>query len=139
MVQLMTNGIVEQLKPFPPAWTKYFRSNIPKFSRTSAWLNLTLAPGATIVENGKGGGFEHLVGEHAVRMNGQSFHFIPNSTDNRHGSRGGIDFYIHDATRDEVQSYATNINARYTEHENTIDPQMLWGNNYCSFTTNSNF
>ena len=51
------------------------------FGKTSAKYNNILSIGSTGVENNKGGGYETIMGDAAVKMNGRSYHFLSNSMD----------------------------------------------------------
>ena len=66
-------------------------NNINHFSRNSARYNGIFSISATGVENGKGGGWERISGQHAVKMCGRTYHFIPRSN-----TSGGIKHFILD-------------------------------------------
>jgi hypothetical protein len=49
------------------------------FGKLSAKYNNILSIASTGVENDKGGGYEKIVGDSAVKMNGRSYHFLNTS------------------------------------------------------------
>jgi len=66
------------------------------FGKTSAKYNNILSIGSTGVENNKGGGYETIIGDAAVKMNGRSYHFLSNS-----GKRfSGINYFTFDGLED---------------------------------------
>ena len=66
------------------------------FGKTSAKYNNILSIGSTGVENNKGGGYETIMGDAAVKMNGRSYHFLSNS-----GKRfSGINYFTFDGLED---------------------------------------
>jgi len=53
--------------------------------------NSVLCCAATGVENNDGGGFERIHGDHAVRLHGRTYHFLPTSSGN-----AGLNFFTFD-------------------------------------------
>ena len=54
--------------------------------------------GATGVENGRDGGFEHdMHGAHAVKLNGRTYHFFPTATNSTTEPSGGLSYFTFDA------------------------------------------
>jgi hypothetical protein len=51
----------------------------------ATYYNNILSLAATAVDNGRGGGWEKIIGDHAVKLNGRTYHFIPST-----GGAGGI-------------------------------------------------
>jgi len=80
-----------QLKPLPPMMLHYARDRIQHMGRNSVSYNSVLSCAATGVENNDGGGFEHIHGEHAVRLHGRTYHFLTTSTGN-----AGLNFFTFD-------------------------------------------
>ena len=86
-----------KLKPLPPNLREIFQ-NPSKFSSISSTYNNILAMGATGVDNGKGGGFEHdMHGNHAVKLNGRTYHFFPTTTSSTTEPSGGLSYFMFDA------------------------------------------
>jgi len=71
-----------QLKELPPTMLHYARDRILHMGRNSVSYNSVLCCAATGVENNEGGGFETIHGEHAVRLHGRTYHFLPTSMGN---------------------------------------------------------
>jgi hypothetical protein len=79
------------------------------FGKNSAKYNNILCIGSTGVENGKGGGYERVIGDHAVKMSGRSHHFL--SSSNRRMC--GINFFRFDG-RDNAQLHVKSLNSSKT-------------------------
>jgi len=69
--------------------------------RNSVSYNSVLCCAATGVENNEGGGFDVIHGEHAVRLHGRTYHFLPLST-----GYGGLNFFTFDSLAN-CTDYAT--------------------------------
>jgi len=81
-----------------PSNIKLIFENTKNFSRISSTYNNILAMGATGVDNGKGGGFENnMHGDHAVKLNGSTYHFIPPAYSSTTEPSGGLSYFIFDA------------------------------------------
>ena len=67
------------------------------FGRNSTkYNNNILSIGSTGVENNRGGGYEQIIGDSAVKMNGRSYHFLSNT-----GRRfSGINYFTFDGLED---------------------------------------
>jgi hypothetical protein len=61
---------------------------IDHMSSKSSYYNGVLALGATGVDNGTGGGWEKIIGDHAVKLHGRTFHFLPST-----GGCGGLEYF----------------------------------------------
>jgi hypothetical protein len=66
------------------------------FGKLSAKYNNILSIASTGVENDKGGGYEKIVGDSAVKMNGRSYHFLNTSA----RKLSGINYYTFDGLED---------------------------------------
>lgn len=75
----------------------------------SSYYNNILSMGVTGVDNGKGGGWESIRGDHAVKLNGRTYHFLPKT-----GGTGGLQYFTWDAAA-AMSCYRDEINRR-TEH-----------------------
>ena len=69
--------------------------------RNSVSYNSLLSCAATAVENGEGGGFDVIHGDHAVRLHGRTYHFVPSSK-----GKGGIQYFTFDSLAN-CRKYAT--------------------------------
>jgi hypothetical protein len=62
---------------------------------------------ATGVDNGKGGGWEKIRGNHAVKLNGRTYHYIPTTGSN---CKAGIQYSTYDAAT-QMETYAASLNS----------------------------
>ena len=74
---------------------------------------------STGVENGQGGGFERINGDHAVTLRGRTYHYLghPNSW------KGGISYFTHDSVQAAVEHGKGLNTAAYVK----VIPQILAG------------
>ena len=80
------------------------------FGKSSAKYNNILSIGSTGVENNKGGGYEAIMGDSAVKMNGRSYHFLSNT-----GRRfSGINYFTFDGLED-AQIHLDQLNSYISE------------------------
>jgi ribosomal protein L37AE/L43A len=80
------------------------------FGKSSAKYNNILSIGSTGVENNKGGGYEAIMGDSAVKMNGRSYHFLSNT-----GRRfSGINYFTFDGLED-AQIHLDQLNSNMSE------------------------
>lgn len=61
-------------------------------SMKSSFYNGVLALGATAIDNGTGGGWERILGDHAVKLHGRTYHFLPET-----GGCGGLEHFTYNA------------------------------------------
>ena len=80
-----------QLLQLPPHMLHYARDRIHHMGRNSVSYNNVLCCSATGVQNGEGGGFDTIHGDHAVRLHGRTYHFLTNSQGN-----AGLNFFTFD-------------------------------------------
>jgi hypothetical protein len=76
-------------------------------SKKSSFYNGVLALGATAIDNGTGGGWERIVGDHAVKLHGRTYHFLPAT-----GGCGGLEhftFNAHETRTHHIESLGENI------------------------------
>ena len=71
----------------------YCFNDLNDFSKKSSYYNNILSFASIGVENGKGGGFEKIRGDHAVKLNGRTYHYFANSKN----IRNGINYFTFDA------------------------------------------
>ena len=64
-----------QLSLLPPVFKELCLTKGEHFGKLSAKYNKILCIGSTCVENTHNGGYEQIVGDHPVKMNGRSYHF----------------------------------------------------------------
>ena len=77
------------------------------FGKLSAKYNKILSIGSTGVENHRGGGYEQIGGDHAVKMNGRTYHYLSNSS----RKMSGINYFTFDGL-EEAQQHAEMLNDR---------------------------
>jgi len=70
------NSGFPQLNVLPPVLKELCLTRGDHFGKFSAKYNKILCIGSTGVENSHNGGFEQIAGDHAVKMNGRSYHFL---------------------------------------------------------------
>lgn len=70
----------------------------------SAYYNNILAMGVTGVDNGKGGKWEKIHGDHAVKLNGRTYHYL-----NKGGGMCGLQYFTFDA-RASLDAHADVVN-----------------------------
>jgi hypothetical protein len=76
-------------------------------SMKSSFYNGVLALGATAIDNGTGGGWERILGDHAVKLHGRTYHFLPET-----GGCGGLEYFTynaHESRSHHVESLNGNI------------------------------
>jgi hypothetical protein len=84
------------LSHLPSYWVQLFQEELPHFSRSSSIYNNILALASTGVDNERGGGFErNMHGDHAVKLQGRTYHTFPRA---QAGSdmTGGLSYFIFD-------------------------------------------
>jgi hypothetical protein len=83
----------------------------------SSYYNAVLVLGATAVDNGKGGGWEKIRGNHGVKLNGRTYHFIPKTGSH---CQGGIQYFTYDAAS-KMEAYTESLNTPNGRHgERTV-------------------
>ena len=71
--------------------------NVKHFGRLSSTYNNILAISAVGVENERGGGWERMLGDHSVTMNGRTYTYLPQAKTGTQMS-GGISYFTFDKT-----------------------------------------
>jgi len=107
------------LDPLPPVLRQYALSHIPHLSPNSANYNSLLSIASTGVDNGLGGGYERIRGDHSVTLRGRTYHYLGDPT----AWRGGIHYFTHDAVEAVVRD-GESLNTRTRQK---IIPQILSG------------
>jgi hypothetical protein len=117
------NGRAHNPSYFPPLWPlpPYIRflamDRLEHMGGRSSYYNAVLALGATAVDNGKGGGWEKIRGNHAVKLNGRTYHFIPKTGAH---CQGGIQYFTYDAAS-QMEAYTESLNTPNGQHgERTV-------------------
>jgi len=87
--------------------------------RNSVSYNSVLSCAATGVENNDGGGFEHIHGEHAVRLHGRTYLFLTTSTGN-----AGLNFFTFDNLANCTEYATTTLNNEEKGYQRII-PSFL--------------
>ena len=82
-----------KLHPLPECLKRLCITRLEHFGGLSAKYNNILSIGSTGVENAAGGGFERVVGDHAVKMNGRSYHFLSKNPS------GGLSYFTFDGLK----------------------------------------
>lgn len=105
------------LWPLPPYIRFLAMDRIEHMGGRSSYYNAVLSLGATAVDNGKGGGWEKIRGNHAVKLNGRTYHYIPKT-----GGlcQGGIQYFTYDAAS-QMEAYTESLNTPNGRHgERTV-------------------
>ena len=90
-----------RLKPMSATMADIIVNGAENFGPLSSTYNNILSLCATGVKNSHGGGFERRVGDHAITLNGRTFHFIPKATAGTNPS-GGMSYFVFDHTAAEA-------------------------------------
>jgi len=73
--------------------------DVEHIGRFSAYYNNVLSISVTAVDQGPGGqGWEKLVGSHAVKLHGRTYHYLPKT-----GGSGGISYFTFDALNAAIE------------------------------------
>jgi len=104
-----------QLKQLPPMLIHNARDRLLHMGRNSVSYNSVLCCAATGVENNDGGGFEHIHGDHAVRLHGRTYHFLTTSTGN-----AGLNFFTFDNLANCTHYATTTLNNTERGYERII-------------------
>jgi len=106
-----------QLRPLPPKMLHYARDRIHHMGRNSVSYNSVLCCAATGVENNEGGGFDVIHGDHAVRLHGRTYHFLPTSAGN-----GGLNYFTFDSLASCTEYATTTLNNAAKGYQRIIQP-----------------
>jgi hypothetical protein len=88
-----------KLKPIPNLLLPLFVDDVRHMGRFSAYYNNMLSISATGVDHGpEGSGWEQITGDHAVKLHGRTYHFLPPT-----GGAGGISYFTFDALNAAIQ------------------------------------
>ncbi len=109
---LMSDSEFPKLEPLPESLKWLCLERGEHFGKLSAKYNNILSIGSTGVENEKGGGYEKIVGDSAVKMNGRSYHFLNTSA----RKMSGINYYTFDGLQD-AQAHAQSLNSGSTREQ----------------------
>ena len=109
---LMSDSDFPKLEPLPESLKWLCLERGEHFGKLSAKYNNILSIGSTGVENEKGGGYEKIVGDSAVKMNGRSYHFLNTSA----RKMSGINYYTFDGLQD-AQAHAQSLNSGSTREQ----------------------
>jgi hypothetical protein len=96
-----------KLDPLPEGLKRLCLERGEHFGNASARYNNILSIGSTGVENSKGGGYEKVIGDHAVKMNGRSYHFLSKK------ASGGLNYFTFDGLA-RAEDHATLLNSSLT-------------------------
>ena len=105
---LKESSLYPKLQPLPEGLKKLCLTRGEHFGGLSAKYNNILCIGSTGVENAAGGGYEQVVGDHAVKMNGRSYHFLSKK------ASGGLSYFTFDGLA-KAQEHATQLNLPLSE------------------------
>jgi len=100
-------SVFPQLKPLPPQLKKYSTTLPLHFSPKSSFYNNLLSIGQISVDNGRGNQYEHIVGPHAVKMNGRVEHILGQNTPE---TRRGISYFTYCDADQRMQKDTRKIN-----------------------------
>jgi hypothetical protein len=100
------NSGYPQLSLLPPGLKELCLTRGEHFGKLSAKYNKILCIGSTGVENSHNGGFEQIAGDHAVKMNGRSYHFLSKDIAK---VKGGINYFTFDGV-DNANAHLMELN-----------------------------
>ena len=92
------------LNPMPRELHHLAAERIEHMSSNSTYYNNILSLGATGIDNGTSGGYEKMVGDHAIKLNGRTYHYLPKT-----GGAGGLEYFTFDA----LEALETKLLASY--------------------------
>jgi len=98
-------SVYPKLCTLPEHLYHYCFNDLNDFSKKSSYYNNILCFSSIGVENGKGGGFEKIKGDHSVKLNGRTYHYFANSKN----IRNGINYFTFDAFF-EMEKFAIEYN-----------------------------
>ena len=93
-----------KLQPLPSNIMHIATKYINHFSRNSVSYNSVLALGAIGVDNGCGGGWEKIHGDHSLRLHGRTYHYLNNTS-----KTNGLKYFTFDALA-EAQNHGNQLN-----------------------------
>ena len=105
----LTESWFPQLKPIPTFLKDIAIPNVKFFSGQSAYYNNILCIGSTGVDNGKTNGFEKIQGNHAVRLNGKTYHFLGNK--GTANIKGGLKYFTYDSLH-QATEHAKSVSSK---------------------------
>jgi hypothetical protein len=88
----------------PTTLAFYTYERLEHMSAKSSFYNGVLALGATAIDNGTGGGWEKIVGDHSVKLHGRTYHFLPQT-----GGCGGLEYFTFNA-QEMLMRHADSLN-----------------------------
>ena len=91
-------------------------------SKNSANYNKILSIAATKVENNRGGGYERIVGDHCVKVNGNTKHFLFSDS---FAAKGGINYFTYDGGEERMQNHANELNLSNNLTTNNHGPKII--------------
>jgi hypothetical protein len=109
---LKESSVYPKLLPLPEGLKRLCITRGEHIGAGSAKYNNILCIGSTGVENAAGGGYVPIVGDHAVKMNGRSYHFLSNRPS------GGLSYFTFDGLA-KAQEHATELNSKISETQRT--------------------
>jgi len=109
-----------------PDLTAEQQAELTTFVRDSNKYNNILALGAVGIENAKPQrGYDHIVGNHCLRMSGRSYHFIPKSN-----SASGVQYFLHSGRQEEMAKHGEERQVDVVKLKGLYD-ELLHGNKLC--------
>ena len=109
-----------------PDLTEEHRAELTTFVRDSNKYNNILALGAVGIENAKPErGYDHIVGNHCLRMSGRSYHFIPKSN-----QASGVQYFLHSGRQEEMAKHGEERQVDVVKLRGLYD-ELLHGNKLC--------
>jgi hypothetical protein len=105
-IALQKNNDYPKLYPLPLSLNKYVTNGHIDFARKSTYYNNRFALLSVGVDNGrKGVGFEKIIGDHSLKLNGRTYHYFQNSNN----KNCGINYITFDALN-ELKKYGEEYN-----------------------------
>jgi hypothetical protein len=109
-----------QLQPMSASMSTIMVDGIKTFGQLSSTYNNIVALCATGVKNDHGGGFERRVGNHAVTLNGRTYHYVPRAEAGTRPS-GGMSYFVFDHTAAEaIRMHVLNRIPRTQQHADVV-------------------
>jgi hypothetical protein len=92
-------------------------------SQNCANYNRILSIASTKVENNRGGGYERIIGDHCVKINGNTKHFL---FSNSSVAKSGINYFTYDGGEERMNNHASELNAQQSATVNRrVGPKIL--------------
>ena len=114
---LSKNSSFPKINPLPPTLKHYVLNGHNNFRKNSSFYNNVLAFSSIGVDNGRNGvGFEKINGNHAVKLNGRTYHTL-NRSDKKNV---GINYFTYDALQELRNNCKDHNEKKSTSHDKQL-------------------